>query len=92
MKPTKIICGYKDDISTAGSRLTSKKTPIEMVVTITVRSLGAGSYIAIGNEDEQEKRLTSVGSSIDIDWIDDLSKIVVATDVGTTGCIEWIGG
>uniref|UniRef100_A0A6H1ZI03 Uncharacterized protein n=1 Tax=viral metagenome TaxID=1070528 RepID=A0A6H1ZI03_9ZZZZ len=89
--PTKIICGYKDDISTAGERLTDKPTPIVKVVTIKVRSMGTGVYIALGNEEEQPFRLTAVGDHLDIDWIDDLSKVIVITDAGTTGCLEWLG-
>lgn len=91
-KPTKIIVGYKDNISTAGERLTTTATPVKKVVTIKVRSLGGGSYIAIGNEEEQPFRLGTVGDTLDIDWIDDLSKVVAITDAGTTGYLEWIGG
>ncbi len=90
--PVKIIAGYKDNISISGDRLTAGKTPIIKVVTVTVRSLGTGSYIALGNEDEQPRRLLSVGAFLDIDWIDDLSKVIVSTDAGETGCLEWIGG
>jgi len=90
--PTEIIAGYKDDINTSGDRLTKKKTPIIKVVTVTVRSLGTGAYIAVGDEDEQPRRLLSVGATLDIDWIDDLSKVVVSTDAGSTGAVEWIGG
>lgn len=90
--PSKIICGYKDDISIAGERLVDKPTPIHKVVTVKVRSKGTGTYIAIGNEEEQPFRLNAVGDSHDIDWVDDLSKVIVITDSGTTGEVEWIGG
>lgn len=90
--PTVIIAGYKDDITISGDRITLKKTPIFKVVTVTVRSLGTGTYIAIGNEEEQPRRLLSVGATLDIDWIDDLSKVVVSTDAGNSGAVEWIGG
>jgi hypothetical protein len=90
--PIKIICGYKDNISTAGIRLTEKPTPIVKVVTVKVRSMGTGTYIALGNEDEQAWRLLAVGDSHDIDWIDDLSKVIVITDIGDTGCLEFLGG
>jgi len=89
--PTKIICGYKDDISTAGERLTDKPTPVTKAVNVKVRSLGTGSYIAIGNEEQIEWRLSAVGDSHKI-YVDDLSKVIVITDVGTTGCLEWFGG
>jgi hypothetical protein len=90
--PTEIIAGYKNDINVSGDRITKKKTPIVKVVIVTVRSLGTGTYIAFGNEDEQPRRLLSVGATLDIDWIDDLSKVVVSTDVGSTGAVEFIGG
>lgn len=90
--PDKVITGYKDDISTAGERITDKPTPILKSVTVKVRSLGTGTYIALGSEEEQSFRLDTVGDSLDIDWIDDLSKVVCITDAGTTGCIEFIGG
>jgi len=90
--PTKIICGYKDDISIASGRLTDKQTPIVKIVRARVRSLSGGAtYIALGDEEEQPYRLTAVGSERDIDWIDDLSKVIVSTDTGT-GCLEWLGG
>lgn len=90
--PEKMIVGYKDDISPAGARLTDKPTPITLYVTIKVRTLSGGAtYIAIGDENEQAFRLTSVGDSIDVAWINDLSKIIAVTDTGT-GCLEWLGG
>lgn len=90
--PTKIICGFRDNISTAGVRLTDKITPIIKVVNVKVRSFSGGaSYVALGDEEEQPYRLTAVGDSIDIDWIDDLSKVVAITDAGTA-CLEWLGG
>lgn len=90
-KPTKLICGYRDDIDTAARRLVDKPTPIQMAVTITVRGWGTCTYIALGNEDEQPFLLTGINQSIDIDFIDDLSKIVVRGD-GTGGHLQWIGG
>ncbi len=90
--PTEIICGYKDNISSASNRLTDKQTPIVKIVRAKVRSLSGGAtYIALGDEKEQPYRLTAVGSEHDIDWINDLSKVIVSTDTGT-GCLEWLGG
>jgi len=57
-----------------------------------VRSLGSGTYIAIGDSSSQPFRLNFVGDSLDIDFIDDLSKVYVITDSGSTGELEWIGG
>jgi len=90
--PTKVINGETTGINTSGQRITLKPTPIVRVVVAKVRSLGTGNYIAFGDEDQQRFRLTTVGASIDIDWIDDLSKVIVSTDIGSTGEIEYIGG
>ncbi len=91
-KPTKLIVGFKDDIDTSAQRITSKPTPILKVVVVTCRSLGTGTYIALGDEDEQPFEITGVNQSIDIDFIDDLSKVIVVTDAGNTGYLQWIGG
>ncbi len=88
--PTEIICGYKSDISTAGERLTDKPTPIKRVVNIRVRSMGTGTYIAIGNEEQIERRFSAVGDNQDV-YIDDLSKVITITDAGSTGCLDWFG-
>jgi hypothetical protein len=89
--PTDIICGFKDDIDTSSQRITDKPTPIKKAVVVTVRSLGLGTYIAFGNESEQPFRLTGVNQSLDVDFIDDLSKLIVVSD-GTGGYVQWIGG
>jgi len=89
--PTKMIKGYKDFISTAGERLTSKPTPILVGVTLKVRTL-SGDYIAIGDEEEQPFRLTTEGQAFVIDFVNDLSKVVVVAESGTANCIEWFGG
>lgn len=91
-KPELIICGYKDNISTAGDRLVTKPTPIHEVVLVKCRSLGTGTYIALGDEKEQAYRLNAVDQELPVDFVDDLSKVVVSTDAGTTGAVEWIGG
>lgn len=91
-KPAKIIRGYKDDIDTGVQRITDRPTPVRKVVVVKVRSLGTGTYIALGDDEEQPFRLTAVGQSLDVDWIDDLSKVHAATDAGSTGALEWIGG
>lgn len=90
-KPTKIIVGYKDDIDTSAQRITTVPTPILRAVTIVCRSLGTGTYIGFGTEDEQSFHLTGVNQSLDCDWLDDLSKLVVVGD-GTGGYLQWIGG
>lgn len=90
--PSTLIVGSKTDISTTASKLVSSYTPIKKVVTVKVRSLGSGTYIAIGDSSSQPFRLNFVGDSLDIDFIDDLSKVYVITDSGSTGELEWIGG
>lgn len=90
--PTKLIVGYKDNIDTSAQRITDKPTPIYKSVTITVRSLGTGTYIALGDEDEQSWKFTGVNQSLDVDFVNDLSKLVVVTDAGNTGYLQWIGG
>lgn len=89
--PTEIICGFKDDIDQSAQRLTNKATLIKKAVIITVRSLGTGTYIAFGTEESQPFRLTGVNQSLDCDWLNDLSKLIVVSD-GTDGYVQWIGG
>lgn len=90
--PNAIIVGTKTNISTTASQITTTSTLINKVVTIKVRSLGTGTYIAIGTSSLQPFRLTSVSDSTDIDFIDNLDKIYIITDIGSTGEIEFIGG
>ncbi len=90
--PNTIIKGSKTDISTTATQITTTSTPINKAVTIKVRSLGTGTYIAIGDSSSQPYRLTAVGMSHDIDTIDNLNKVYILTDAGTTSSIEWFGG
>jgi len=90
--PSTLIVGEKTDISTTAAQLTTTPTPVRKAVTVKVRSLGTGTYIALGDADLQPFRLNSVGDSMDIDFIDDLSKVYVKTDAGSTAALEWIGG
>jgi len=87
-----IIQGTKTLISTVASQMIVAATPIFVCVTIKVRSLGTGTYIAIGNATGQPFRLTAKGDSHDIDWTGDLSNVYVITDAGATGELEYIGG
>lgn len=87
-----IIKGTKIDISNIAAQITVASTPIFKVVTVKVRSLGTGTYIAIGDSTSQPFRLNAVGDSHDIDWTDNLNKIYVLTDNGNTGALEYIGG
>lgn len=83
--------GVKENISTTAVQLSSISIDIYKGITIKVRSLGTGTYIALGNYEEQEFRLTSVGDSCDIDFVSDLVDLYVITDAGSTGSLEWIG-
>ncbi len=87
-----IIQGTKTLISTVASQIIVAATPIFVCVTVKVRSLGTGTYIALGNSTAQPFRLTAVGDSHDIDWTGDLSNVYVITDAGATGVLEYIGG
>jgi len=91
LKPTEIICGKKLDVSSAVERLVSKPTPIKKGVTLTVRSMGTNTAISIGTEEERPFKLTGVNQAVDIDFIDDLSKILIEGD-GADGEVQWIGG
>lgn len=91
MIPNTIVVGSKTDVSTTATQLTTTSTSINKVITVKVRSLGTGSYIAFGTSTSQPFRLSSVGAALNIDWIDNLNKVYVSTDVGTTGALEWIG-
>lgn len=89
--PSAIINGVKESIGTSAVQLTVTPTPITNGITVKVRSLGTGTYIAIGSSTSQEFRLTAVGDSKDI-FVDDLSKIYCITDAGNTGALEYDGG
>ncbi len=90
--PNMVIDGTKTGISTTTSQIVTASTPINKVVTVIVLSLGTGTYIAIGNSTSQSTRLTAIGDSYDIDWIDNLNKIYCVTDSGSTSSISYTGG
>lgn len=78
-------------VSNVAAQIVVASTPIYKVVTVKVRSLGTGTYIAIGSVTAQPFRLTSVGDSLDIDEISNLNKVYSITDAGNTGVLEWFG-
>lgn len=90
--PTDVIVGTTTGISNVAAQITATDTPILKVVTVKVRSLGTGTYIALGTAVTQSFRLQSVGSAINIDWINNLNKVYAITDAGNNGVLEWIGG
>lgn len=90
--PFAVIKGTKTDVSTTASQIVTTSTPIYKSVTIKVRSMGTGTYIAIGDSSSQPYRLLADGDSIEIDTIDNLNKIYCITDSGNTGSLEYIGG
>jgi len=90
--PNSIIDGTKTDISTTAAQIVTASTPINKVVTVIVLSLGTGTYIAIGNSTSQSTRLTAIGDSYDIDFVDNLNKIYCVADIGSTSSISYTGG
>ena len=90
--PNTLIVGSKTDISTTAAQITTISTPINKVVNVKVRSLGTGTYIELGDDTTQAHRLTAVGDSCDIIFIDNLNKVYCITDSGSTGSIEYFGG
>jgi hypothetical protein len=78
--------------SSPAAALVGTATPLKKGVNVKVRSLGTGSYIAIGNVGGQEFRMDAVKDSLWIDFIDDAADIYVKTDAGNTGVVEYIGG
>jgi len=90
--PGAIIAGTKTGITTTAAALIGTSTPLKKGGLIKVRSLGTGSYIAVGGSAAQEFRMNAVKDTIAIDFIDDAAKIFVKTDAGNTGVVEFIGG
>jgi len=90
--PTAIVQGIKTGITTTAAALVGSATALKKGVNVKVRSLGTGSYIAIGNAAGQEFRMDAVKDSLWVDFIDDAADIYVKTDVGNTGIVEYIGG
>ncbi len=92
MPATSVIIQGTKTVSNVASQIVVAATPIFVCVTIKVRSLGTGTYIAIGDSTAQPFRLTAVGDSHDIDWVGDLNKVYCITDAGNTSVLEYIGG
>jgi hypothetical protein len=90
--PTAIVEGIKSGITTTAAKLCSSSTPLKKGGLIKVRSLGTGSYIAVGNVTSQNFRMDAVKDTLAIDFVDDCDKIYVITDAGNTGVVEFIGG
>lgn len=87
-----IIDGAKTNCGTTAAQLITTSTPIYKGVNVVVRTMPAGgSYIALGSVTSQNRRLTTVGASEYIDYVSDLNKIYVITDVGNDGALEFEG-
>jgi len=87
-----IIDGVKINCGTVAAPLVVASTPIYKGVNVVVRTMPAGgTYIAIGSSSSQSRRLTTVGASEYIDFVSDLNKIYVITDVGNDGGLEYEG-
>ena len=79
----------KTAIPTAAVQVTSSSIGIKKA-TLRVRSVGTGSYVAVGGITRQEVQLP-VGGSVDL-WCSNLNQVYVITDVGTTSVVEIIYG
>ena len=90
--PTAIVDGVKTGITTSATVLCASSLPLKKGGLIKVRSLGTGTYIAVGNSSSQSFRMNAVKDTIAIDFVDDCNKIYVITDAGNTGELEFIGG
>ncbi len=87
-----IIDGAKINCGTVAAQLVVASTPIYKGVNVVVRTMPAGgSYIAIGSSTSRNRRLNTVGASEYIDYVSDLNKIYVITDVGNDGGLEFEG-
>jgi len=86
-----IIQGTVTGIDNVPAPIVAASTPIYKVVVARVRSLGTGTYIALGSATGQPFRLTTIGASMDIDWTDNLNKVYRVTDAGNTGILEYLG-
>lgn len=92
-QPSNIFGGVNETIGVNAAKLTETSTPIYSIAVLKVRSLNAAAtYIAVGNENDQEFRLVRVGDTLDVDFVNDLSKVYVIADAGADNAIEWIGG
>jgi len=87
-----IIDGAKTNCGTVAAPLIVASTPIYKGVNVVVRTMPTGgTYIALGSSSSQNRRLTTVGASEYVDYVSDLNKIYVITDVGNDGALEFEG-
>ncbi len=90
--PSAIIDGTKSGITTTAAQLCAASKPMKKGGLIKVRSLGTGTYIAVGNVTSQNFRMDAVKDTLAIDFIDNCNKIYVITDSGNTGVVEFLAG
>ena len=67
--------------TTAPQPLMANKPLIQRVkqISISVRSMGTASYIAVGGQDSQDKRFTSTGSGMSISPIGEEKSVDITT-------------
>ncbi len=84
---TDLVTGTKAVLATA-SRL--RDSPLSVItLTVKLRALGGtATYVALGSQDGQNFRLTTVGESIDLDL--DPYNVWVISDSAVTPVLEWI--
>ena len=79
----------KTAVPTTAVQVTTSSIGIKKA-TLRVRSVGTGSYVAVGGIARQEIQLP-VNAAIDL-WCANLNQIYVKTDVGTTSVVEVLYG
>lgn len=79
----------KSGISTSAVSVVNSSVPVKKA-TLRVRSVGTGSYVAVGGSARQELRMVA-GQSADL-WCSDLDQVFVITDSGSTAVVEVIYG
>lgn len=79
----------KTAITTVAVQVASSSIGVKKA-TLRVRSVGTGSYVAVGGISRQEVQLVA-GASVDL-WCANLNQVYVKTDVGTTAAVEVLYG
>lgn len=79
----------KTAIPTTAVQVTSSSIGVKKA-TLRVRSVGTGSYVAVGGIARQEVQLP-VDAAMDL-WCSNLNQVYVKTDVGTTSIVEVLYG
>lgn len=79
----------KTGISTSAVCVVSSSVAVKKA-TLRVRSVGTGTYVAVGGASRQEVQLPADGS-VDL-WCSNLNQVYVKCDVGTTAVVSILYG